>query len=120
VNNLNDGMVWGLLPLYFAASGVQIETVGLLAALYLCTWGMVQIGTGALSDRSGRKPLIVARMWVQAAGILGGLPTHSVPLWAVGMVLLSFGSALVYPTLLVTISDIAHPTWRGSTVGVYR
>jgi MFS family permease len=120
VNNLNDGMVWGLFPLYFAASGVQIETVGLLAALYLGTWGVVQIGTGALSDRSGRKPLIVAGMWVQAVGILGVLLTSAVPLWAVSMMILGLGTALVYPTLLATVSDVAHPSWRGSAVGVYR
>jgi MFS family permease len=120
VNNLNDGMVWGLFPLYFAASGVQIETVGLLAALYLGTWGVVQIGTGALSDRSGRKPLIVAGMWVQAVGILGVLLTSAVPLWAVSMVILGLGTALVYPTLLAAVSDVAHPSWRGSAVGVYR
>jgi MFS family permease len=120
VNNLNDGVVWGLFPLLFAGAGLGVETVGLLAALYLGVWCLGQLFTGALSDRVGRKGLIVAGMWVQAAGIGLVALTSGVGPWAAGMVLLGVGTALVYPTLLAAISDVAHPEWRASAVGVYR
>jgi MFS family permease len=119
VNNLNDGLAWGLFPLYFAALGLGVERVGVLAAIYPGVWGMAQLGTGALSDRVGRKKLIVCGMWTQALGILlvlvGGFTE-----WAIAMALLGLGTALVYPTLLAAISDVAHPDWRASAVGVYR
>lgn len=120
VNNLNDGMAWGLFPLYYAALGVSIEKIGVLAALYPAVWGLGQLGTGALSDRLGRKPLIVAGMWVQAAGI--GLMMLGEEFWllASAMGLLGLGTALVYPTLLAAVGDVAHPSWRASSVGVYR
>jgi MFS family permease len=120
INNLNDGMAWGLFPLYFAAIGLSIEQIGWLAALYPAVWGLGQLGTGALSDRLGRKPLIVSGMWVQAAGI--GLLVLGSGFWlfASAMVLLGLGTAMVYPTLLAAISDVAHPAWRASSVGVYR
>lgn len=120
VNNLNDGMAWGLFPLYYAALGVSIEKIGVLAALYPAVWGLGQLGTGALSDRLGRKHLIMAGMWVQAAGI--GLMLLGEGFWllAAAMVLLGLGTALVYPTLLAAIGDVAHPSWRASSVGVYR
>jgi MFS family permease len=120
VNNLNDGMAWGLFPLYFAAAGLGLDQVGVLAAIYPGVWGVTQLGTGALSDRVGRKRMIVAGMWVQAAGIVVVLVTRGFSSWAVGMVLLGLGTALVYPTLLAAISDVAHPDWRASAVGVYR
>jgi MFS family permease len=120
VNNLNDGLAWGLFPLYFAAAGLAVEQVGLLAAIYPGVWGVTQLGTGALSDKLGRKGMIVAGMWVQSAGILLILLTDGFLPWAVGMVLLGLGTALVYPTLLAAISDVAHPDWRASAVGVYR
>jgi MFS family permease len=120
VNNLNDGMAWGLFPLYFAAAGLTVEQVALLAAIYPCAWGVAQLGTGALSDRVGRKGFIVAGMWMQAAGILLVLLGTGFSLWAVAMLLLGLGTALVYPTLLAAISDVAHPDWRASAVGVYR
>jgi hypothetical protein len=120
VNNLNDGMVWGLFPLVFAASGLTLEQVGVLAATCLGVWGIARLGTGALSDRLGRKGLIVGGMWVQAVGILLVIVTEGFGAWATGMVLLGFGTALVYPTLLAAISDVAHPEWRASAVGVYR
>ncbi len=120
VNNLNDGMAWGLFPLYFAAAGLDVRRIGILAALYPGVWGITQLGTGALSDRLGRKGMIVAGMWVQAIGILLiGLTTGFLP-WAAGAVLLGLGTALVYPTLLAAIGDVAHPEWRASSVGVYR
>jgi MFS family permease len=120
VNNLNDGLAWGLFPLYFAAAGLAVEQVGLLAAIYPGVWGLAQLGTGALSDRLGRKGMIVGGMWLQAAGILLVLLGTDFPAWALAMGLLGLGTALVYPTLLAAISDIAHPEWRASAVGVYR
>lgn len=120
INNLNDGMAWGLFPLYYAAIGLSLEAIGWLAALYPAVWGLAQLGTGALSDRLGRKPLIVAGMWVQAAGIGLMLLGSGFGLLATAMVLLGLGTAMVYPTLLAAIGDVAHPAWRGSSVGVYR
>jgi MFS family permease len=120
VNNLNDGMAWGLLPLYFAAAGMAVEQVGLLAAIYPGMWGMTQLGTGALSDRLGRKGMIVGGMWLQSAGILLVLLGTNFLAWALAMGLLGLGTALVYPTLLAAVSDVAHPEWRASAVGVYR
>ncbi|HND28542.1 MAG TPA: MFS transporter [Myxococcota bacterium] len=120
VNNLNDGMAWGLFPLVFAAAGLSILQIGWLVALYPAVWGMAQLGTGALSDRLGRKGLIAGGMGVQAVGIgavaLGG----DLPAFVLGQVLLGVGTAMVYPTLLAAIGDVAHPSWRASAVGVYR
>ncbi|MBI4497116.1 MAG: MFS transporter [Chloroflexi bacterium] len=120
VNNLNDGMAWGLFPLFFAAAGVEIAQIGLLAAIYPGVWGIAQLVTGALSDRLGRKRLIVAGMWVQAAAILLVSLTEGVLPWSVAMACLGLGTAMVYPTLLAAVSDVADPAWRASAVGVYR
>jgi MFS family permease len=128
VNNLNDGMSWGLFPLFFAAYGLSVSRIGMLAAAYPAVWGISQILTGTLSDRWGRKWLIVSGMWVQAIGIflIAAAPTladglkDSFSWWMVGAVLLGAGTALVYPTLLAAIGDVAHPDWRASAVGVYR
>jgi MFS family permease len=120
VNNLNDGMVWGLLPIYFFARGLPLEQVAILSATYPGVWGFSQLVTGALSDRLGRKWLIAAGMWVQAGGILMFVVGSGFTLWLLGAVLLGVGTALVYPTLLAAISDVAHPEWRASAVGVYR
>lgn len=120
VNNLNDGMVWGLLPLLLASFGLSVERIGLLAATYPGVWGLAQLFTGAWSDRVGRKGLIASGMWVQAAGIGLLVVGRSFWPWFVAVVLLGLGTAMVYPTLLAAISDVAHPTWRGSAVGVYR
>jgi MFS family permease len=120
VNNLNDGMAWGLFPLLFAAAGMTLAQIGYLAAIYPAVWGIGQAATGALSDRLGRKWLIAAGMWIQAAGIgavaLGGSFTG----FATGGVMLGLGTAMVYPTLLAAVGDLAHPAWRASAVGVYR
>ena len=120
VNNLNDGMAWGLLPIFFAAAGVGVGRIGILAAIYPAVWGLGQMVTGAWSDRVGRKPLIVAGMWIQAVAIgmiaLGG----TFAAWVVAMSLLGVGTALVYPTLLAAVGDHSHPVWRGSAVGAYR
>jgi MFS family permease len=120
INNLNDGMAWGLFPLYFAAIGLSLTEIGWLAALYPAVWGFGQLGTGALSDRFGRKPLIVLGMWTQAVGIGLMLVGSGFAVLATAMVLLGLGTALVYPTLLAAISDVAHPSWRASSVGIYR
>ena len=120
VNNLNDGMAWGLFPLVFAAAGMNLAQVGVLAALYPATWGLGQLVTGALSDRTGRKPLIVWGMWVQALGIGVVTMADAFSGFVVGAVLLGVGTAMVYPTLLAAIGDVAHPSWRASAVGVYR
>jgi MFS family permease len=120
INNLNDGMAWGLFPLVFATAGMRIAQIGVLAAIYPAVWACAQIYFGALSDRVGRKWLIAAGMWVQAVGL--GVTVVSVQFWSfvVGAVLLGLGTAMVYPTLLAAIGDVAHPSWRASAVGVYR
>ena len=120
VNNLNDGMAWGLFPLVFAAAGLGLSQIGLLAAIYPAVWGAAQIVTGALSDRLGRKWLIVCGMWIQAVGIVVTAVATQVVGFAVGAVLLGVGTAMVYPTLLAAIGDVARPDWRASAVGVYR
>jgi MFS family permease len=120
VNNLNDGMAWGLFPLFFAAADLSIDRIGVLAAIYPATWGVVQLVTGALSDRVGRKWLIASGMWVQAVGIGVVALSHAFGGFAAGAVLLGVGTAMVYPTLLAAIGDVAAPTWRASSVGVYR
>jgi MFS family permease len=120
VNNLNDGLAWGLFPLFFAAGGLSIAQIGLLAGIYPGVWGTAQLLTGALSDRLGRKGMIVGGMLLQG-GAIGLLPLlHGFVWWAIAMVLLGMGTALVYPTLLAAVSDVAHPDWRASAVGVYR
>jgi MFS family permease len=119
-NNLNDGLAWGLLPLFFAAHGLPVAAIGILAAIYPAVWGVGQLVTGALSDRLGRKWLIAAGMLVQAAA-LGLMPgTRGFWGWAAEAALLGAGTAMVYPTLLAAIGDVAHPAWRASAVGVYR
>ena len=120
VNNLNDGLAWGLFPIFFLAAGLSISRIGILAALYPAIWGLGQLYTGALSDRIGRKPLIVGGMIVQALAIAWIGATSSFTTWAVGAVLLGAGTAMVYPTLLAAIGDVANPTWRARAVGVYR
>ena len=120
VNNLNDGMAWGLFPLFFAAAQMTIGQIGTLAAVYPATWGIAQLFTGAWSDRVGRKWLIAAGMWVQAVGIGVVIVSDSFAGFATGAALLGIGTAMVYPTLLAAIGDVAHPSWRASSVGVYR
>ena len=120
VNNLNDGMAWGLLPLVYAAAGLSLGEIGILAAAYPAVWAVAQIGTGALSDRVGRKPPIVAGMLLQAAAIGVIASAASFWPWLGAAVLLGLGTALVYPTLLAAIADVAPPAWRGSAVGAYR
>ena len=120
VNNLNDGLAWGLFPIFFAASGLSIGRIGVLAALYPGVWGLGQLYTGALSDRIGRKPLIVGGMLTQAVAIAWIAATGSFTAWALGAIVLGAGTAMVYPTLLAAIGDVAHPAWRARSVGIYR
>ena len=120
VNNLNDGMAWGLFPLLFASAGASLAQIGTLAAIYPAVWGLAQIGTGALSDRIGRKRLIVGGMWLQAVGIAVTAASGRMTGFIVGAVLLGLGTAMVYPTLLAAIGDVAAPSWRASAVGIYR
>lgn len=120
VNNLNDGLAWGLFPILFAGAGLSVAKIGVLAALYPAVWGAGQLITGALSDRWGRKWLIAAGMWLQGIALAGIALADSFTLWAVAAVLLGAGTAMVYPTLLATIGDVAHPAWRARSVGIYR
>ncbi len=120
VNNLNDGLAWGIFPIYFARAGLSVGRIGVLAALYPAVWGLGQLVTGGLSDRVGRKPLIVGGMLTQAAAIGWIAATSGFASWALGAIVLGAGTAMVYPTLLAAIGDVAHPRWRASAVGVYR
>jgi MFS family permease len=120
VNNLNDGLAWGLFPVLFATAGLSIAQIGVLAALYPAVWGLGQLVTGALSDRTGRKPLITAGMLLQAAALALVAASHTFAPWALAAVLLGAGTAMVYPTLLAAVGDVAHPSWRARAVGVYR
>jgi len=120
VNNLNDGMSWGIFPLFYSAFGLGLERIGLLKAIYPVTWGLLQVVTGPLSDRWGRKGLIVAGMWVQAGGLALTAVTRDFWWWLVGSVLLGIGTAMVYPSLIAAVSDASHPTWRARSLSVYR
>jgi len=120
VNNLNDGMAWGLFPPVFAAAGISLEQIGWLAAIYPLAWAAGQLVTGALSDRLGRKWLIAGGMWVQAVGIAVVVRSSALGGFGFGSFLLGLGTAMVYPTLLAAIGDVAHPSWRASSVGIYR
>jgi MFS family permease len=120
VNNLNDGMSWGIFPLFFASFGLGVERIGILKAIYPATWGILQIATGPLSDRWGRKGLIVAGMWIQAAGLFLTAATRQFEWWLVGSLLLGIGTAMVYPSLIAAVSDASHPTWRARSLSVYR
>jgi MFS family permease len=120
VNNLNDALVWGLVPVFLAAEGLSIGRIGVIAAIYPASWGIAQLGTGAWSDKIGRKPLIVAGLWLQAFGIAGLAAVNGYAPWIVCALAMGVGTALVYPTLIAAIGDRAHPAWRASAVGVYR
>ncbi|WP_084264164.1 MFS transporter [Rubrobacter radiotolerans] len=118
--NLKDGMAWGLFPLYFAAAGLAVDRIGIVVAVYPAAWGVFQLFTGPLSDRLGRKWMIVSGMLTQAGALWLILLSGSYGSWLASSMLLGLGTALVYPTLLAAISDAAHPSWRASSLGVYR
>ena len=120
VNNLNDGMSWGVFPLFFSAFGLGVERIGVLKAVYPAVWGGLQVLTGPLSDRWGRKGLIVAGMWVQAGGIFLTVANRSFGWWLWGSILLGLGTAMVYPSLIAAVSDNSHPSWRARSLSVYR
>jgi MFS family permease len=120
VNNLNDGMSWGIFPLFYSTFGLGLERIGLLKAVYPITQGLLQVATGQLSDRWGRKGLIVAGMWVQAGGLFLTAATRDFWWWLAGSLLLGLGTAMVYPSLVAAVSDASHPTWRARSLSVYR
>jgi MFS family permease len=120
VNNLNDGLAWGLFPVLFISAGLTLGQTGILVALYPAVWGLGQLASGALSDRWGRKHLITAGMLLQAVALAGIAATDTFTTWASASIALGAGTAMVYPTLLASIGDVAHPSWRGRAVGVYR
>jgi MFS family permease len=120
VNNLNDGMSWGIFPLFFVSFGLSVERIGILKAVYPAVWGILQIATGPLSDRWGRKGLIADGMWIQAAGLFLTAATSHFVWWLVGSLLLGIGTAMVYPSLIAAVSDASHPSWRARSLSVYR
>jgi len=120
VNNLNDGMSWGIFPLFFAGFGLGVERIGILKAIYPAVWGVLQTVTGPLSDRWGRKGLIAGGMWVQAIGLFLTAATRDFGWWLAASVLMGIGTAMVYPTLIASVSDASHPTWRARSLSVYR
>jgi MFS family permease len=120
VNNLNEGMAWGLLPLLYAGAGLSLSTTGALIAIAPAVWGIGQLATGALSDRIGRKSLIAAGQLTEAAGLTLIAVGGSVGYWVAGSVLFGAGTAMAYPTLIAAVGDVANPLWRGAAIGVYR
>jgi MFS family permease len=120
VNNLNDGMAWGLFPLFFAAAGLDVAQIGILGFTYPAVWGLLQLWTGPLSDRWGRKRLIAGGMLLQGGALAAIALVRGFWLWVGAAALLGAGTAMVYPTLLAAVGDVAHPSWRASAVGVYR
>lgn len=120
VNNLNDGMSWGIFPLFFTSFGLGVERIGILKAVYPAVWGLFQIATGPLSDRWGRKGLIVAGMWLQAGALFLTALTGDFTWWLLGSVLLGLGTAMVYPSLIAAVSDASNPARRARSLSVYR
>ena len=120
VNNLNDGMSWGIFPLFYSAFGLGLDRIGLLKAIYPIVWSLLQIITGPLSDRWGRKGLIVAGMWLQAVALLLTALTRDFGWWLAASILLGVGTAMVYPSLIAAVSDASHPSWRARSLSVYR
>jgi MFS family permease len=121
VNNLVFGVTWGLFTIYFASMDFSVNDIAFLKAIHPGIWGVLQLATGTLSDRVGRKILIYPGMIIQGIGVwIVLLSTNSFIGIIIGMSLLGIGTALVYPTLLAAISDIARPKWRATSLGVYR
>jgi MFS family permease len=120
VNNLNDVVIWGLLPLLAVSAGISVAQAAAVGSTYLGVWGISQLITGALSDRIGRKPLVTGGLWAQSVGIALFVIGADSSAWLLGAIVMGMGTGMVYPTLLAAISDLAHPTWRASALGVYR
>jgi MFS family permease len=120
VNNLNDGLAWGLFPLFFAAAGLDVARIGVLSFIYPAVWGVLQLGSGPLSDRWGRKRLIASGMLLQGVALAAVAAFRGFGPWMAAAALLGVGTAMVYPTLLAAVGDVAHPAWRGTAVGIYR
>ncbi|MDP9411209.1 MAG: MFS transporter [Actinomycetota bacterium] len=120
VNNLNDGMSWGVFPLFFASFGLGVGRIGILKAVYPAVWGLLQVATGPLSDRWGRRGLIVGGMWVQSGALFVTVLGRSFGWWLLGSMLLGLGTAMVYPALIAAVSDASHPSWRARSMSVYR
>jgi MFS family permease len=120
VNNLNDGMSWGIFPLFFNSLGLGLERIGVLKAVYPVVWGVGQVITGPLSDRWGRKGLIVIGMWVQAVGLAMTAAAGAFEWWLIASIMLGLGTAMVYPSLIAAVSDASQPTWRARSLSVYR
>lgn len=120
VNNLNDGLAWGLFPVLFATGGLGLGKIGILAAVYPAVWGAGQLLTGGLSDRIGRKSFITTGMLVQAVALAMVAIGHDFGIWLAAVILLGAGTAMVYPALLAAIGDVAHPAWRARSLGIYR
>ena len=120
VNNLNDGMSWGVFPIFFSAFGLGVGRIGILKAIYPVVWGLLQVATGPLSDRLGRKWLMVGGMWVQAGGIFVTVVGRNFAWWVLGSILLGLGTAMAYPALIAAVSDNSHPSWRARSLSVYR
>ncbi len=120
VNNLKDGMVWGLFPLFFVSYGLDVEHIGILKAVYPAFWGILQIVTGPLGDRTGRRWLVAWGLWLQGAALALTALTGSYAWWLPASAFLGVGTAMVYPTLIAAISDAAHPAMRARSLSVYR
>jgi MFS family permease len=120
VNNFNDGMSWGVFPIFFSAFGLGVGRIGILKAIYPVVWGLLQVATGPLSDRLGRKWLMVGGMWVQAGGIFVTVVGRNFAWWVLGSILLGLGTAMAYPALIAAVSDNSHPSWRARSLSVYR
>ncbi len=120
VNNLKEGVAWGLLPIYFAAQGLDLRQVGWLSAMYPAVWAIVQLGAGPLSDRLGRRTLIVGGLLLQALALVGFAALQGFVPWAAAAVVLGVGTGAIYPTLIAQVGDLVQPAARASAVGRYR
>ena len=120
VNNLKEGVAWGLLPIYFAAQGLDLKQVGWLSAMYPAVWAVVQLGSGPLSDHLGRRTLIVGGLLLQALSLVGFATLNGFVPWAAAAVVLGFGTGAIYPTLIAQVGDLVQPAARASAVGRYR
>lgn len=115
-----DALVWGFFPVYLIGNGLTLIEIGWVVGAYGLVWGFGQLWSGPLSDRIGRKWLIVAGMWLAAVGIAAMLMVDGFVYWASTAAITGLGMALLYPTLIASVSDISHPDWRASSLGVYR